>query len=70
MGVSDFNLEGGQKKNIAYFSSIVRLYLADEIISDGKDKLLMRVAKKIHILEDTYKEILKTPDNYSIKGLL
>ncbi|WP_111706981.1 tellurite resistance TerB family protein [Lutibacter citreus] len=69
MGVSDFNLEGEQKKNIAHFASIVNLALADEIISEGEDKLLRRVAKRFHILEDKYKEILENSNNYPIKGL-
>ena len=69
MGVSDFNLSGEQSKNIAHFASIVQLALADDVITEGEEKLLKRVANRFHILDDKYKKILESPENYSIKGL-
>lgn len=65
MALSDYNLSGEQKRNIAHFASIVRLALADDIITEGEEKLLKRVAKRFHILEEKYKEILENPDEYS-----
>lgn len=65
MGLSDYNLSGEQKRNIAHFASIVRLALADDIITEGEEKLLKRLAKRFHILEEMYKEILENPNNYS-----
>lgn len=65
MALSDYNLSGEQKRNLEHFASIVRLALADDIISEGEDKLLKRLAKRFHILEEKYKEILKNPNEYS-----
>jgi len=66
MGLSDYNLSGEQKRNIAHFASIVRLALADDIITEGEEKLLKRLAKRFHILEEKHKEILENPNDYSI----
>lgn len=66
MGLSDYNLSGEQKRNIAHFASIVRLALADDIITDGEEKLLKRLAKRFHILEEKYKEILENPNDFSL----
>jgi uncharacterized tellurite resistance protein B-like protein len=65
MALSDYNLSGEQKRNLEHFASIVRLALADDIISEGEEKLLKRLAKRFHILEEKYKEILKNPNEYS-----
>lgn len=65
MALSDYNLSGEQKQNIAHFASIVRLALADGIITEGEEKFLKRLAKRFHILEEKYKEILENPNDYS-----
>ncbi|MDD3721756.1 MAG: TerB family tellurite resistance protein [Lutibacter sp.] len=65
MALSDYNLSGEQKRNIAHFASIVQLALADEIITEGEEKLLKRLARRFHILEEKYKEILENPNDYS-----
>lgn len=69
MGVSDFNLKGEHKKNIGLFTSMVNLALADDVLSEGEDKLLKKVAKKFHILDDKYKEILEDQTNHQITGV-
>lgn len=66
MGLSDYNLSGEQKRNIAHFASIVRLALADDVITEGEEKLLKRLANRFHILEEKHKEILENPNDYSI----
>lgn len=66
MGLSDYNLSGEQNRNIAHFASIVRLALSDSVISNEEEKLLKRLAKKFHILEEKYNEILSSPENYPI----
>lgn len=68
MSISNYNLSGDQKKNIEHFASIVKLALADAVITEGEEILLKRLAKKFHILDDKYKEILADNDKYSIKG--
>lgn len=66
MGISDYNLRGEQKRNLSYFASIVKLALADGVITEGEEKLLKRLAKRFHILENKYKEILKNPEKYPV----
>lgn len=66
MAVSDYNLSGEQKRNIEHFASIVGLALADEVITEGELKLLKRLAKRYHILEEKYNEIIENPSKYSI----
>jgi uncharacterized tellurite resistance protein B-like protein len=66
MGLSDYNLSGEQKRNIEHFASIVRLALADDVITEGEEKLLKRLAKRFHILDEKYNEILKNPNEYPI----
>ena len=65
MALSDYNLSGEQKRNIAHFASIVQLALADDIITVDEEKLLKRLARRFHILEEKYKEILENPHDYS-----
>lgn len=66
MGLSDYNLSGKQKRNIEHFASVVRLAMADNIITEGEEKLLKRLAKRFHILEDKYDKILENPSKYPI----
>lgn len=68
MAISDFNLSGEQKRNIAHFASIVRLALADAVISAEEEKLLKRLAKRFHILEEKYNEILNSPEDYPVNS--
>lgn len=66
MGLSDYNLSGEQRRNIEHFASVVRLALADKVITEGEEKLLKRLAKKLHILDEKYNEILQNPSEYSV----
>ena len=68
MSISNYNLSGDQKRNIEHFASIVKLALADTIITEGEEILLKRLAKKFHILDDKYIEILDNHDKYPLKG--
>lgn len=66
MLISNFNLSGEKKRIVMHFASIVRLALVDGVISESEDKMLRRLAKRFHILEEHYKEILKEPEEYAI----
>jgi len=66
MGLSDYNLSGDQNRNIEHFASIVRLALADNVITEGEEKMLKRLAKRFHILEEKYNAIIENPENYPI----
>jgi len=66
MTISNFNLSGKKKRIVMHFASIVRLAVVDNAISKNEEKMLKRLAKRFHILEDHYKEILKAPEQYAI----
>ncbi|MCF6348770.1 MAG: TerB family tellurite resistance protein [Flavobacteriaceae bacterium] len=66
MSISSVYLSGGHKKNMGHFASIVKLAIADEIITDGEQQLLDRLAKRLHISEEDYKKIFKNPEEYPI----
>ena len=70
MGISDYNLSGDQQRNIDHFASLVRMALADGIISEGEEKLLKRLAKRFHILEDKYNDIIENPFEYPVDAPL
>jgi uncharacterized tellurite resistance protein B-like protein len=64
MSVSDLYSGGTHNENISHFANIVKLAKADEVITEGEQKLLHRMAKKLHISDDEYKKISKNPDSY------
>ena len=64
MSISNYNLSGDQKHNVNHFASVVKLAMADEVITEGEEKLLKRVARKLHILDDKVKDILKNYKDY------
>lgn len=66
MSISNYNLTGDQKHNINHFAGVVTLAMADGTISEGEEKLLKRIANKLHILEEKYKDILENYSEYPI----
>ena len=70
MGISDFNLSGDQQRNIDHFASIVRLAMADGVVSEDEEKLMKKLAKRFHILEDKYKDIIENPSAYPVDAPL
>jgi hypothetical protein len=66
MGIADYNLKGDQKKNAAYFASIVKLALADNKLTDGESKLLKRLARRYHIMPEMELKILENPDTFAL----
>jgi uncharacterized tellurite resistance protein B-like protein len=66
MGIADYNLKGEQKRNVAYFASIVKLALVDGIISEGEEKLLKRLAKRFHIMQEMRTEIMENPSKFAM----
>ncbi len=66
MAFLDLFMSGAQKRDIGHFSSIVRLALADNVISEGEKQLLDRMAIRLNISEKKYEQILKNPDKYPI----
>ncbi len=66
MSISDLYSSGAHKKNIGHFASIVKLAMADEIITEGEQQLLERLAKRLEISEEEYKMIVKNPEKHPI----
>ncbi|MDP3313156.1 TerB family tellurite resistance protein [Lutibacter sp.] len=66
MSISDYNLSGEQKRNLFHFASVVKLALEDNIITIEEEKLLKRLAKRFHISDEKYKQIIENPEEYPI----
>jgi len=66
MSISDLYSSGTHKKNISHFANIVRLALVDNIITEGEQKLIDRLAKRLEIDQVEYKDIIKNHHKYPI----
>ncbi len=66
MSISDLYSSGAHKRDLGHFSNIVKLALADDIITKEEQRLLDRMARRLDISETDYKEILKNPAKYAI----
>lgn len=64
MSISDLYSSGAHKRDKGHFANIVKLALADEIITEGEQKLLDRMARRLQISPSEYKEILANPDKF------
>lgn len=68
MSISDLYTSGKHKQELGHFASIVKIAEDDGVITEGEQKLLDRAAKKLHISQEEYKEILKNPEKYPINA--
>ncbi|GAA4111191.1 TerB family tellurite resistance protein [Aquimarina addita] len=59
MSISDLFDSGFQKRNQDHFAAIVRVAMSDGIITDEESAFLDRLARKLEISDNDYKEILK-----------
>jgi len=66
MSISDLYSSGAHKNNMGHFASIVKLALADDVITEGEQQLLERLAKRLNIGEEDYKKIVANPDKHPI----
>lgn len=66
MSISDLYSSGKHKQEIGHFASVVKIAKSDGIIAEGEQKLLDRAAKKLHIDETEYAEILKNPEKFPV----
>ncbi len=66
MSISDLYSSGAHKKNRGHFASIVKLAMADDVITEGEQDLLESLAKRLDISAEEYKKIVKNPDKYPI----
>jgi len=66
MSISDLYSSGAHKKNMGHFASIVKLAMADDVITEGEQNLLERLAKRLNINQEDYKKITENPDKHPI----
>ena len=66
MAISDLFDSEFRKRNKAHFASIVRVAMTDDVITDGEQKFLVRLADRLNISKHEYKTILKDFKSYPI----
>ena len=64
MGISDAFATGPHKMNLGHFSSIVKMALIDNEITEGEEKFLKRKARSLNISDEEVREIIKNPNLY------
>lgn len=68
MSFSELFESGFKKRNEDHFAAIVRVAMSDGVINDAEKAFLDRLATKLDITEQNYKEILKDYKNYPINA--
>ena len=66
MSISDLYPVGYHEENVGHFATIVRLALRDNVINEDEQVLLERLATRLDISKEEYKNILKNPSKYPI----
>ncbi|MEP3207988.1 MAG: TerB family tellurite resistance protein [Maribacter sp.] len=59
MSILDLFDSGFRSRNKDHFAAIVRVAMSDDIITDDERTFLHRLASRLHISEEEYKQILK-----------
>ena len=59
MSFSDLFDSGFKERNRSHFAAIVSVAMANDVITEGEQKFLNRLAQKLEIEEEDYKSILK-----------
>jgi hypothetical protein len=66
MSFSDLFDSGFKQRNEGHFAAIVRVAMADGVITDEEKQFLDRLARNLDISEEDYKHILKNYQSYPI----
>ncbi len=66
MSISDLFDSGFQKRNKDHFAAIVKVAMSDGVITDEEKAFLDRLARRLDISEEDYKEILKDYSTHPI----
>ncbi len=64
MGISDFYMGIGLKRNISHFANMVKIAKSDKVITEEELELLVKISKKYNISDEKFKEIFKNPDKF------
>jgi len=66
MSISDIHLSGKHKSELGHFANIVQIAKQDNLITEGEQKLLDRLASKLNVNELEYQKLLKEPEKYPL----
>ncbi len=66
MSISDLYSSGKHRGELGHFANIVRIAKVDNTITEGEQKLLDRLAKRLHINEVEYQILLYSPEKYPL----
>lgn len=66
MAFKDLFKSGEDNRNLGHFGSIVSIAIADGIVTNEEESLMRRIARKLNITDEEYKEILKNPKKYPL----
>ena len=68
MSIADIFDSGFRKRNQDHFAAIVKVAMSDGEINEFEKKFLDRLAVKLEISDDKYKQILKNFDSHPINA--
>ncbi|MCT4663778.1 MAG: TerB family tellurite resistance protein [Flavobacteriales bacterium] len=66
MSIYELYSSGAHKRNLGHFANIVALAVADNVITEDEQILLIRMKKRLGIKDSEYREILENPKKYPI----
>lgn len=66
MSILDLFDSGFRSRNKDHFAAIVRVAMSDDVITEEERAFLHRLAAKLHITEEEYKQILKDYKTHKI----
>ena len=68
MSISDLFESGFKKRNEDHFAAIVRVAMSDGVINEDEKAFLDRLATRLDITEEEYKQILKDYNTHPINA--
>ncbi len=68
MSIIDYFAKGEQKRNYGLFSYLVRIAKVDDVVTEGEEKFLKKVAFKLNIPESKTEEIIKNPKKFPMNA--
>lgn len=66
MSIADYFATGGHKQNLGHFANLVEIAQIDNVITEGEEKMLKRVARRLNITDDEYEKVMKNPKDFPI----
>lgn len=64
MSISNVFAHGDHHRNLGHFASIIKMALADEVITEGEKEFLDKTAVRLNITDEEYGKIMKNPDHF------